>query len=436
MTIAQLEANLRAKKAEAKTLIEATMRAAQDHVVTPATATAAAVTGRLWTDEEKGKIQALLTEAKDLQARIDQTRGQDTMVAEFERLTAGMLNEGAAGQNGDRGGAARGRSLGQQFIADATFQKFIKGQGHRQSGAWTSPAVEVFGDGGPLTMHATTLDTSVGSGGPLIQPDVQPGFVPLMQRRLVVADLIAPGTTMGNLIQYMKEKTFTNAAASVAEAGVKPESTLVFEAATSPVQKIAHWIPVTDEMLEDFAQTQSIIDARLRLGVDLTEEDQLLNGNGTPPQLRGLMNLVGLAAAVARGADTNMDAIFKQVSAIATNALITPDGFVMNPANWLTIQLAKNAQGNYLGSGPWAPAQAPTLWGLPGAITPAIVANTALVGAYRSSAQIFRKGGVRVEATNSHSDFFVKNLTAIRAEERLALAVYRDAAFGKVTGLN
>jgi HK97 family phage major capsid protein len=64
-----------------------------------------------------------------------------------------------------------------------------------------------------------------------------------------------------------------------------------------------------------------------------------------------------------------------------------------------------------------------------------MTAGTALVGAFKTAAQIFRKGGVRVEASNSHADFFVKNLVAIRAEERLALAVYRPAAFGEVTGL-
>ena len=78
----------------------------------------------------------------------------------------------------------------------------------------------------------------------------------------------------------------------------------------------------------------------------------------------------------------------------------------------------------------------PILWGVPAAVTPSIVANTALVGAYRTCAQIFRKGGDRVESSNSHASFFINNLVAIRAERRLALAAYREAAFGKVTGLN
>jgi HK97 family phage major capsid protein len=131
-----------------------------------------------------------------------------------------------------------------------------------------------------------------------------------------------------------------------------------------------------------------------------------------------------------------MDAIARQIAAIATTSFIYPDGIVMNPTNWFTVQTSKDANGQYFGAGPFAPMQAATMWGLPVAPTPSIVANTALVGAFGSMSQVFRKGGIRVEASNSHQDFFIKNLVAIRAEERLALAVYRPASFGKVTGLN
>lgn len=424
LNVAQLESDLKGKQAAAKTLLESTMRTCAEHVVTPASADGKTleVKGRLITEDEKGKIQAILDEGKAIKSRIDGAQGNDRLTAEIEKLSAGMTERAPNGNQPTRDT----RSLGDQFVADPQYRAFIQAGGHRRTGGWTSPAVD---------LHATTLTEGSGSGGPLLVPDTRPGFIPLLFKRLVVADLIAPGTTDGNLIQFMKETTFTNAAAAVAEAGLKPESTLVFAAATSAVQKIAHWIPVTEEMLEDFAQTRSIIDARLRLGLDLVEEDQLLNGSGTPPNLLGLMTLSGLTAAQAAAGDSNADAIFKEMTKIATTVFVMPDGFVINPANWQTIQLTKNAAGNYLGNGPWAPAQPPTLWGIPGAVTPSIVANTALVGAFRSAAQIFRRGGVRVESTNSHASFFVNNLVAIRAEERLALAVYREAAFGKVTGL-
>ena len=107
----------------------------------------------------------------------------------------------------------------------------------------------------------------------------------------------------------------------------------------------------------------------------------------------------------------------------------------MNPVNWATCQLMKTTQGLYIGAGPWNTPQTPTMWGLQVAVTPVMAVGKAMIGAYQTAAQLFRRGGMRVEATNSHQDFFVKNLVAIRAEERLALAVYRDAAFGSVSAL-
>jgi HK97 family phage major capsid protein len=188
-------------------------------------------------------------------------------------------------------------------------------------------------------------------------------------------------------------------------------------------------------MLEDAPATASVIDARLRWGVEIKEEDELLNGGGADPHILGYNMLPGLAPAVPMGTDTIADAILRQMTAIATTQLIMPDGFVINPSDWLNVQIAKNQQGNYLGSGPWAAAQQPMLWGISGVVTPAQAAAIALVGAFRSSSQVFRRSGISVEASNSHADFFIKNLVAIRAEERLALAVYREGAFGQVTGL-
>jgi len=216
---------------------------------------------------------------------------------------------------------------------------------------------------------------------------------------------------------------------------MKPESTLTFDAVSDAVKKLAHWLPVTDEMLQDVSAMAGYINARLIRGLRITEDDQLLNGSGSGANIQGVLNRSGLAAAQPRGSDSNADAVLKQIAAITTATNIPPTGIVMNPANWLSIQLAKDLEGQYFGDGPFSRPQRPTLWGLPVAITTAISSGTALVGAFQTASQVFHFGGLRVEASNSHSDFFTKNLVAIRAEQREALCVYVPAAFGTVTGL-
>ncbi len=430
--LTDLEAALKKKTEEARALLTANMEKAEAE-------------GRAQTDDEKAGVEKMLAEARDIRAQIDRKKGDAAIAAELDRLTAGMSvttpGNGSGGSNGNGGAptnalvaAGPHKSLGQQWVESEGFEFFKRGG--KRLGAWASPTIELayLPQSG---IYAATL-TEAGGGAALMQPDRRPGIQELLFRRLVVADLIASGTTESTTISYVQETGFTNAADTVAEGGTKPESALTFAAVTDTVRKIAHWLPVTEEMLEDAGQIRSYIDARLRLGVELVEEDQLLQGSGVAPDILGIRNRTGISTAVVRddaGGESNADAIYRQIAAIATGALIQPDGIVMNPTNWSTIELMKDDSGAYMAGGPFAARVGLTLWGLRVVATPAIAAGTATVGAWASSAQAFRRGGMRVEASNSHSDFFIKNLVAIRAEERLALAVYRPAAFGDVTTL-
>ena len=142
--------------------------------------------------------------------------------------------------------------------------------------------------------------TDPASGGALVAPDYQPRIISGSIQAIVVADLFAPGTTGSNVVPTMVEKSFTNAAAPVLEGGVKPESTLIFEAQPEPVRKIAHWIPVSEELLEDAVAVGSYIDGRIRYGVLRKEDQQLLTGTGVAPELLGVVIRPGLAPDVAR----------------------------------------------------------------------------------------------------------------------------------------
>lgn len=405
LNLAQLKQDLDAKRNEGLALVAKTMKEAE-------------AAERAMTAEEETAIEKVTAEARALHDKIARLNGVDALHEELTRMTSVAVTKAQPRML---------KSLGEQFVGSDAYDFFRKGL-HRTSAAWRSPSAELF--------LAATLTEDPASGGALVVPDYRPGIVQQLTRPLAVADLLAPGTTESNIVSYMQESAFTNNANAVAEGAAKPESVLTFTAVQDPVRKIAHWLPVTEEMLEDVPQIRSYIDSRLRLGVELEEDDELLNGTGVAPELLGLRNRAGLAAPIARGADTNADAIFKQIMALYSTAFLMPTGIVLNPTNWATTVLTKTTTGEYITGGPFSPIQTPTMWGLTVAVTPAQPAAEGLVGAFKTGAQIFRKGGMRVEASNSHQDFFIKNLVAIRAEERLALAVYRPGAIGKVTGLN
>jgi len=429
MNIAALERDRAAKLATARGLLEKYTHAAAAH--TEPDGHGGTITGRLITAEERREVEGLVAESEAIKATIDRAKGDQDLAAQIAAL--GLARPGAPAPVEHGAPPALRASLGAQFVASEAYDWLRKTSKMRGS-SWNSPAVELHDP----AIHGATLSET---GPPVLNlPDFQPGIYPLPMVRPVVADLIAPGTTDGNMVTYMREDSMTNAADTVAEGAAKPESTIVLSVASDPVRKIAHWLPVTEELLEDASQIRSYIDSRLRYGVMLAEEDQLLNGTATPPDIVGIRNRAGLAPDVVRDdvstpKESNADAIYRQIMAIFNLSGFMPDGIVLNPANWQVIQLSKDAQGRYMGLGPFSPSPAPMLWGLPVVVTPRMPITVGLVGAYRAAAQIFRKGGIRVEATNSHADYFVKNIVAIRAEERLALAVYRPSAFGEVTVL-
>lgn len=392
----------------------------------------AAEAGRAETAEERARIDELLREATTAKAQLDRRRSDDALSAALADLDTGVLPlRPASGSLPRFSHGRRIESLGTQFA-----QVYAQWRRENRSGLPKGAETTLLKDVSYETLFAATLTEDAASGGDLVVPDYRPGIIPGATRQLTIADLIAPGTTDSNLITYMVETAYTNAADTVAEAATKPESTLTFDAVSDPVRKIAHWLPCTEEVLDDVPQLRSYIDARLRLGVQLAEDDQLLNGTTTAPDIVGIRNRTGLATDVVRtDPETNADALARQISALTVATGIPPTGIVIHPTNWLTILLSKTDTGEYIGVGPFGRVVAPTLWNLPVAVSPVITAGTALVGAFRTAAQIFRKGGINVAITNSHQDYFIKNLVAIRAEERLALAVYRPGAFGEVTSL-
>jgi HK97 family phage major capsid protein len=384
---------------------------------------------RAETAEERAQIDTLIREANSAKAALDRRRTDDALHGVMESLNAGVLPASIPRYAGVVPPVAPMASIGAQFTRP--FAEWWRESRNERGQRWESKTLEV-----PYAaLFAATITSDPASGGDLVIPDFRPGIIPSSTRRLVVADLIAPGTTTSNLITYMVEKTYTNAADTVAEGAAKPESTIVFDAVSDPVRKIAHWLPVTEEMLEDVPQLGSYIDSRLRHGVQLAEDDQLLNGTTTAPDIVGIRNRVGLAPALPRGTDSVADAIAKQIAAIQNATGVAPDGIVMNPTDFLGVALSKTSTGEYLGGSPFERVVAPSLWNVPVAVTSAMTAGIALVGAFRTAAQVFRKGGIRIAATNSHENYWILNKVAIRAELRESLAVYRPACFGEVTGL-
>jgi HK97 family phage major capsid protein len=286
-----------------------------------------------------------------------------------------------------------------------------------------------------LDVEMKTLVETTAGFAPFVQRQSRVEEYPL--RQLVVADLMPNTPTSESAIKYMRETTHTSGAAEVAEGAVKGEAALVWTEITDPVQKIAVWIPVTEEQLADVPGMESLIQNRLAMQIMQREDLQILVGNGTAPNISGILDRTGIQTQ-ALGADVRADAIFKAMTKVrgvsAGTGFAEPDAVVIHPNDWEPIRLLRTTDGIYIW-GPPSEAGPQRIWGKPVVVTPAITENTALVGAFRQYSELFRRTGIVLKATDSHSDYFIYNKLVLLAEERIALAVYRETAFCSVTGL-
>lgn len=283
-------------------------------------------------------------------------------------------------------------------------------------------------------ISALTTDAD-GSAGDLIVPMRVPGIVTGPQRRMTIRELLTPGRTASNAVQYVKETGFTNSAATVTETAgtAKPQSEIKFDIVTAAVTTIAHWVLATKQILDDVPMLQSYLDGRLRYGLMLEEEDQLLNGGGTGTDLNGIYTqATAYSAPIVPSAAGNMTKvdILRLAMLQASLAEYPASGIVIHPSDWADIELTKTDDGAYLFANPQG-GTAPRLWGLPVVATQAMTVDKFLVGAFDLGAQIFDRQDATVEISTENSDNFVKNLVTIRGEERLAMAVYRTEAFTK-----
>jgi len=287
------------------------------------------------------------------------------------------------------------------------------------------------GELGDLSING--LKTLITSADLTPLEDRRSGIIELAQEERTVADLMLSGTTTAQKVTYFEETTFTNNAAEVDEGAVKPEGALDFTLREDNVRKIATWVPVTDEMLEDVPTFESYLRGRLGFMVRQREELQLLRGAGTGVTIQGVYNRTGVQTVTGYGMST-IDSILAGITEVQKDAFVEPTAMVVHPNDWFQIRTSKDSQGQYLLGPATVNADDARPWGLRVRVTTNALENTALVGAF-NQAQIFRRSGITFKVTDSHEDYFVYNKLAVVAEERLALAVYRPAAFCKVEAI-
>jgi HK97 family phage major capsid protein len=329
---------------------------------------------------------------------------------------------------------ADNRDIGERVTEDAEFKSYmarIAPQGHiHRNTRIDTPPVQV----GDLKALITGLSST--SGGALVSNDrLQIVDQGTFYKPLNILDIITRGTTNSDVVEYVRQGTHTNAAEVVAEAtatsdgtGAKPESSMALSVVTENVKVIAHWVAATTRAIQDAGQLRTLIEQFLRYGLEDLLERQILEGDGVGENFTGIMNTTGTGT---QAYDTSLLKTTRLArTKVMTEGRATPTAWVMHPTDWQSFDLLVDAESRYYFGGPMVMGT-PRLWGLPVVESENKTAGYAIVADWRLAA-LWDRQQATISMSNSHSDFFIRNLVAILAEMRAAFGVIRPAAFIEV----
>jgi HK97 family phage major capsid protein len=396
--------------------------------------------GGTLTAEQDSKLKSISAELDDLMAQGKELKAGRELRAKHLQRQAELSTPDqpgpadqliAQGAKLMRQAAKSGGDLGQTVLDDPQFKAWLDSvapNGNVTNGLRLhSPRVDV---------KALVTGASATSAGAFIYDDntniVDAG---VSRRPLTIRSLITNGNTSGDTVTYVRQGTITNNAAPVAEAtatsggsGVKPESAFALSVVSETVKTIAHWIPATRRALSDAGQIRTLINSILMYGLAEELEDQIVNGDGTGENFTGISNVSGLTA---QAYDTSLLITTRRArTKVMTTGRATPTGYLMHPLDWEDFDLLMDGENRYYFGGPQQ-IYTPRLWGLPVVESEAATEGVAYVADWKL-AVLWDREQANILVSDSHSDFFIRNLVAILAEMRAAFGVLRPAAFVEI----
>ncbi len=397
------------------------------------------------TKDEAGDVKTLSVEAEkfdeQLKGLLEMDAARETNKARkaaYEQIIRQVPFQ-AGNQPESRGDAAAQamKTLGEQLQDHDAFKAWhtnlVRGGQISRAQFGASPSVQFDGIKALNSLKALLTGASSTSAGALVTND-RLGIVDMgtFARPLSIRQLVTNGQTGSDAVEYVRQGTHTNAAAPVAEAtatsgssGSKPESTMVLSVETETVKTIAHWIPASRRALADAPQLRTLIDQFLRYGLEEELEDQMINGSGSGENFTGISNVSGITA---QAWDTNiLTTTRKARTKVRITGRATPNGYGLHPTDWETLDLLQDNEARYYFGGPTVMGT-PRLWGLPVAESEAFTQGTGYVADWRL-AVLWDREMANILVSDSHSDFFTRNMIAILAELRAAFGVIRPAAF-------
>jgi HK97 family phage major capsid protein len=384
-------------------------------------------------------LELLEIRSKPADQRTDDHRVAAKELAEFihdaDIIAKGLDMARTAAEPEARGGRSNGadlqperRSMGEQVVSADGYDEWAARSGSRTGNPFNVEVRNLIG----------TYDTGAYAFGadaalPVASPIMVEGS--MFNRRAILRDVMSVQSTGLQVVPYFRElNAITNesGAGSTQEGSAKTEVNAEFQRYSAIVEKITAWIPVTDEIISDAPTLRGYIDSRLAYMLMVREEQQILAGNGTSPQIQGLKTLSGVQthAAVAGDLPGTLSGAIGKVENVDADA----NAVLLNPiTHWTAVGKRYSTQFDNSGTGTAPGTVGNITWGLPSIRSRSIAAAQGWVGAFGQCSTLFDRQATTIKVGDQHADNFIRNILVILGEKRIAVAWHKPSAFVDVT---
>ena len=361
----------------------------------------AAEAGRDLEDAERSELTRLQERCVEIDAMLVEHEGQLTSARAFADLAARIAATRETTHDGVPRPAAPSSPTvwqpGQTFVDADEFRTYPgRGQGHAVSLDRYLPELEARAPITTADLHIPPFQWS-GPAGPSFSS-------PLI-------DVVGKVRVSSGVVEWVDEGA-DPIAGLVAEGAAKPEAGITLTPLTSSLDTLAHWVQITRQALADASYIRSLVEGKLRRGLLRKIEADLAT----------LLNAATLPTAV----DADMTSAIRIAIGTVEAAGYTPNAVALNPADYAQLDLAA---GDAAGAGTGVvPDRRFTFWGLRPVPVAGLTAGVAIVGDFSEGVTLFDRGVSDVFVTDSHADFFIKNILVILAETRVKSALTATAA--------
>ena len=384
---------------------------------------------------EKGlaEVKAKVTEAtekstkevQEIKGEVKTVSVQVTEVKEYAEKLQNHVDSLEMKLNGSAVQNAEKKSFN-DVLADAinenedNYQKFLRKEKK-------SFAIELKAVGDMSTANVT--------GGSRYGQIFDPNIRQNPNRKVHMSQVLRGGSIgAGNTYTFMRENgNGEGAIAPAAEGALKSQFDLDLVEATVNIETIAGWLRVTRKAMNNIPGFVSFLQARLPEKFQRALDAQILYGDGTTPNLKGILTSGNFVASTAVASQKLIDKLIDDVATLGDKYERDATGILLRPIDYYGFFKNKAS-----GSGQYDLPEGVTfvngqlyLFGIPVYASTAITAPDYVVGDFNMGAQLLTQEGMRIEFFEQDGTNVRENKVTVRIEGNYALPVYGPDFFIK-----